>query len=92
MQNKILLMVLVEREMMMETDNTVHEGIVIWFSKGYGFISWKKDGQSQKDLFVHYSDINVEGFKTLNKDQKVSFSLGLNKRDQPKAVNVTPVK
>ena len=76
----------------MDTDNTIYEGTVIWFSKGYGFISWSKDGVAQKDIFCHYSDVNVEGFKTVSKGQKVTFSVGLNKRDQPKAVNVTPVK
>lgn len=76
----------------MDNDNTTYEGTVIWFSKGYGFISWSKNGEAQKDLFVHYSDINAEGFKTLAKNQKVTFSLGLNKREQPKATNVTPVK
>lgn len=63
-------------------------GIVIWFNREYGFISWIKDGQAQKDLFLHYSDIAMDGFKTLNKGQKVIFSLGLNHRQQPKAINV----
>lgn len=76
----------------MSEDNTTYEGTVVWFSKGYGFISWSKDGVQQKDLFLHYSDLNMEGFKTVNKNQKVTFNLGLNKRDQPKAVNVVPVK
>lgn len=76
----------------MSEDNKTYEGEVIWFSKGYGFIGWSKDGQAQPDLFVHYSDVNLEGFKTLSKTQKVSFSVGLNKRDQPKAINVTPIK
>jgi len=76
----------------MESDNKVYEGTVIWFSKGYGFISWSKNSEQQKDLFVHFSDINAEGFKTLAKNQKVTFSLGINKREQPKAVNVTLVK
>jgi CspA family cold shock protein len=68
----------------------VYTGTVIWFDskKGYGFIEWSKDGVKQKDLFCHYSDIVAEGFKTLAKGQKVSFSLGLNKRDQPKAAEI----
>ena len=66
-------------------------GEVAWFQpkKGYGFILWEKDGVPQKDIFVHFSDINVEGFKTVYKHQKVSFSIGVNKRNDPKAINVT---
>ena len=69
-------------------------GEVIWFDpkKGFGFISWEKDGVKQKDLFVHFSDIDCEGFKTVYKQQKVSFSLGTNVRGEPKAVNVVILK
>lgn len=68
-----------------------YQGEVVWFDskKGYGFISWSNEsGESQKDLFVHYSDIVSDGFKTLRKGQRVSFGLGLNKREQPKATEV----
>ena len=66
-------------------------GIVIWFDprKGMGFIEWEIDGVKQKDMFVHFSDISCEGFKTLYKNQKVSFGLGVNVRGDPKATNVT---
>ena len=49
------------------------EGTVKWFSnkKGYGFIE-QKDG---KDLFVHFSAINMEGFKTLSSGDRVSFEV-----------------
>lgn len=49
------------------------EGTVKWFSneKGYGFIE-REDGE---DLFVHFSEIQVEGFKTLNEGQKVTFEI-----------------
>lgn len=68
-------------------------GSVIWFDNrsGYGFIEWQKAGQAQKDLFVHFSDINCEGYKTIKKGESVSFSLGLNNRGQPKAINVTVI-
>jgi CspA family cold shock protein len=68
----------------------VFHGTVVWFDvkKGYGFIEWSKDGVKQKDLFCHYSDVVAEGFKTLAKGQKVSFGIGLNKRDQPKAIEI----
>lgn len=64
-------------------------GTVVWFDAklGYGFISRPED----KDLFVHWSDITCEGFKTLKKGQEVAFSIGLNNRKQPKATEVVIV-
>lgn len=48
------------------------EGKVSWFSnkKGFGFI--EVEG---KDIFVHYSEIKTEGYKSLKKGESVSFSL-----------------
>lgn len=65
-------------------------GNVLWFSnaRGYGFISWNKENIMQKDLFVYWSDIAMEGFKTLLPGQTVSFEIGLNHKSQPKAINV----
>jgi len=69
-------------------------GEVIWFDpkRGFGFVSWEKEGVKQKDLFVHFSDISCEGFKTLYKAQKVSFNLGVNKNGDPKATDVEILK
>ena len=69
-------------------------GVVLWFDpkRGFGFIGWEKGGVKQKDLFVHFSDISCEGFKTLLKDQKVSFSIGNNFNNQPKATEVEVLK
>ncbi len=69
-------------------------GEVLWFDpkRGFGFIGWEKDGVKQKDMFVHFSDVTVEGFKTLYKHQKVSFGLGVNKHGDPKATNVEIMK
>ena len=49
------------------------EGTVKWFNpeKGYGFIS-QNDGE---DLFVHFSEIKMDGFKTLDEGQAVSFDV-----------------
>ena len=63
-------------------------GIVKWFnaSKGYGFI----ERQGGKDVFVHFSAIRTEGFRTLQQGQQVEFTI----EDGPKglqAANVTIV-
>jgi len=51
----------------------MNKGTVKWFNnqKGYGFIS----DESGKDVFVHYSAIQGEGFKTLEEGQEVSYDL-----------------
>ena len=49
------------------------QGVVKWFNsqKGYGFIT-QDDGQ---DVFVHYSAIQGDGFKTLDQGQRVTFDV-----------------
>jgi len=51
----------------------VSEGKVKWFSnqKGYGFIT----GEDGKDVFVHYSAVTGEGYKTLEEGQEVEFEV-----------------
>ena len=69
-------------------------GNVVWFhiERGYGFIAWVKSGQVQKDMFVHYSDIEMDGFKQLRAGQQVSFTVGNNNAGQPKATNVRVIE
>ena len=61
------------------------KGTVKWFNseKGYGFIQ-KEDGG---DVFVHYSAIEGEGFKTLEENEEVSFGVVEGNRG-PQAANV----
>lgn len=62
------------------------QGIVKWFNaeKGYGFIQ-REDGD---DVFVHFSAIQSDGFKTLEEGQKVSFDIVDGARG-PQAANVS---
>ncbi len=64
-------------------------GRVKWFNaqKGYGFIVPDNGG---KDLFVHYSAIQSDGYKTLKEGQKVEFEIDQSDRGD-KAVNVTVI-
>jgi CspA family cold shock protein len=61
------------------------EGYVKWFNqvKGYGFISQDED----KDVFVHFSAIQGDGFKSLDEGDKVTFEITEGPKG-PQAVNV----
>lgn len=68
----------------------VFRGKVVFFDpkKGFGFIS-KEDGTG--DIFVHFSNIQMQGFRTLREGQVVEYKLGSNHKGQ-QAVEVTPVE
>jgi CspA family cold shock protein len=61
------------------------EGTVKWFDdrKGYGFI----ERENGEDVFVHFSNVNMEGFKSLEQGDKVSFDVEKTERGL-QAVNV----
>ena len=63
-------------------------GIVKWFSdsKGFGFI----EQDSGNDVFVHFSSIKADGFKTLAEGDKVTFEIEQGQKG-PAAVNVARV-
>ena len=63
-------------------------GTVKWFNekKGFGFI----EQDEGTDVFVHHTDINATGFKTLKEGDKVTFDVGQGPKG-PKAANVTVV-
>ena len=67
---------------------TLKTGTVVWFNgrQGYGWIS--VDGEDQ-DAYVHFTDINAKGYRTLEDGQKVRFSLVRQEDDMLKAVKVT---
>jgi len=66
-------------------DKVLSEGVIKWFDakKGYGFIS-QEEGP---DVFLHFSSINMDGFKTLNEGDRVTFDLEESDRG-PVAKNV----
>lgn len=72
------------------THNRIYmKGKVKWFDskKGYGFIT-REDG---KEVFVHFSGIVSDSFKTLNEGQKVAFELGNGAKGE-QAINVTVIE
>jgi CspA family cold shock protein len=66
----------------------LENGKVKWFNnkKGFGFIQ-RENGP---DLFVHFTSIKEEGFKTLNEGDEVSFEVEEGERG-PKAINVSKI-
>ena len=71
----------------------MNKGTVKWFNaeKGYGFIITNEaDG---KDVFVHFSGINSDGYKTLDEGANVTFDIEVDDaKGKERAVNVTVVK
>ncbi|HUH06353.1 MAG TPA: cold-shock protein [Egibacteraceae bacterium] len=65
------------------------EGTVKWFNgdKGYGFITPESGGE---DLFVHFSAIQTQGYKSLDEGQRVSFEVGQGQKG-PQATDVRPL-
>ena len=65
------------------------KGTVKWFNnqKGYGFISDEKGN----DVFVHYTGLNMEGFKTLEEGAQVEYDI-VEGATGPQATNVTVIK
>lgn len=67
----------------------MHKGTVKWFNptKGYGFIT---DETENNEVFVHFSGINSDGYKSLEDGQKVTFEITEGNRGL-QAVNVTVI-
>lgn len=63
-------------------------GTVKWFNddKGFGFI----EREQGEDVFVHFSSIRGEGYKTLNEGQKVEFTVGQGQKG-PQAIDVVVI-
>jgi CspA family cold shock protein len=65
------------------------QGTVKWFNseKGFGFIAVDS---GEADVFVHYSEIQGKGFRTLEENQRVEFEVGQGTKG-PQATNVKPI-
>ena len=65
------------------------QGTVKWFNaeKGFGFIAQENDGD---DVFVHWTAIQTQGYKSLDENQKVEFDVTQGPKG-PQAENVRPV-
>ena len=69
----------------------MNTGTVKWFNaeKGYGFLT---NDNGTEDVFVHFSAINADGYKSLNEGRRVTFDTEVDARNNKvRAVNVTPV-
>ena len=67
------------------------KGTVKWFNaeKGYGFLS---NDEGDEDVFVHFSAIQTDGYRTLEEGQKVEFEEEMDERKgKLRAVNVKPL-
>lgn len=66
--------------------------MVKWFNaqKGYGFLT---DFETKEDVFCHYSQLQMDGFKSLHEDDMVEYELGTGagKDNREQAINVKPI-
>lgn len=70
----------------------MNQGTVKWFNaeKGYGFITNSENGE---DVFVHFSAIQADGYRSLNEGQKVTFDIEQDPRsDKERAANVVVIE
>lgn len=70
--------------------NCMPQGVIKWFNnkKGFGFIT--DPSGASADIFVHYSEIRGDGYKTLEEGDAVEFELAPSERG-PKALNVVKI-
>ena len=63
-------------------------GAVKFFNKGWGFITSK---ETNKDVFLHQSNIQMSGYRTLDEGDLVDYEIGLGNYSKEQAINVTPI-
>jgi CspA family cold shock protein len=70
------------------------EGVVKWFDnrKGYGFVVAPEGEEDNRDVFVHYTKIQMDGFKKLETGDTVSYDRFIDDKGRPQADNVVLVE
>lgn len=65
-------------------------GICKWFdaNNGYGFLV---DSETNEDVFCHYSQLQMDGFKSLHENDMVTYELGASNDRRQQAINVKPI-
>lgn len=59
-----------------------------WFNNGYGFLV---DSETKEDVFVHYSNLIMDGYKSLHENDMVTYELGAGNDGRQQAINVKPI-
>lgn len=59
-----------------------------WFNNGYGFLV---DSETKENVFVHYSNLIMDGYKSLHEDDLVEYELGAGNDGRQQAINVKPI-
>lgn len=69
---------------------TMKNATVKWFNaqKGYGFLT---DSETKEDVFCHYSQLQMDGFKSLHENDMVTYELGAGNDGRQQAINVKPI-
>jgi len=85
-RNKRIIVYALKGHLLVARRNSVMKGTVKWFDpkKGYGFITKEEGG----DVFVHWSALEMDGFKTLKDGQEVEFEI----QEGPKGPQAAHVK
>lgn len=63
-------------------------GTVKFFEKGWGFIA---NNETNKEIFVHQTNIQMSGYRTLDEGDLVDYEIGLGNYSKEQAINVTPI-
>ena len=68
----------------------MRNAITKWFDsqKGYGFLV---DSETKEDVFVHYSNLIMDGYKSLHENDMVTYELGAGNDGRQQAINVKPI-